>query len=253
MKAIPPHIKYILMTPLKMECEYLIQGFKELGLKFLVLDQKNAVQIKNPNVLNQFENVNSQKNKKNHDIYISDDHNFLITWGGHGKVNYAVHASDIISKSNFNIEGFICLGSAGALEPDLNIGDIVIGEKTIEHDFKSSFLNFKKPEFTASPNLLDLFKKTYSFDFKVSKGLITSGDEDIVSSKRATLLREETNAMAAAWEGAGGAKACQHLNIPFVEVRVITDLCNEDTIKDFKSNLKHAMSNLSHVIFKSLS
>ena len=53
----------------------------------------------------------------------------VLVKSGIGKVNAARVAQIMID--NFHIETIINVGSAGALNPLLNIGDIVIGEKLI--------------------------------------------------------------------------------------------------------------------------
>ena len=56
-----------------------------------------------------------------------------VVKSGVGKVNAARVTQILIDK--LNVKSIINLGSAGALSPLLNIGDIVIGEKLIQHDF----------------------------------------------------------------------------------------------------------------------
>ena len=52
---------------------------------------------------------------------------------GVGKVNAARVTQLLIDK--FEVKCVINLGAAGALNPFLNIGDIIIGEKLVQHDF----------------------------------------------------------------------------------------------------------------------
>jgi nucleoside phosphorylase len=53
--------------------------------------------------------------------------------------------------------------------------------------------------------------------------MIASGDEDIVTIERAAELHTQTGAVAVAWEGAGVARACLFSQIPYLEIRGITD------------------------------
>ncbi len=61
---------------------------------------------------------------------------------GVGKVNAARTTQILIDK--LNVKSVINVGSAGALNPILNIGDIVIAEKLIQHDFDITAFNHKK-------------------------------------------------------------------------------------------------------------
>ena len=57
----------------------------------------------------------------------------IVVKCGVGKVNAARVTQILID--TFNVKCVINVGAAGALNPFLNIGDIVIGEKLIQHDF----------------------------------------------------------------------------------------------------------------------
>ena len=47
-----------------------------------------------------------------------------------------------------------------------------------------------------------------------------------------------TGALAVAWEGAGGARACHFSGIPFLEIRGITDSADSDAASDFRATLE---------------
>ena len=84
-------------------------------------------------------------------------------------------------------------------------------------------------------------------DFTIHFGPVASGDEDIMSESRKKELVNQTGAIAVAWEGAGGARACRFNNIPFTEVRGICDSADHNAEKDFFSNLELVMSHLAEV------
>ena len=58
---------------------------------------------------------------------------------GIGKVNAGRTTQILIDK--YNVDNVINVGSAGALNPEINIGDIVIGDKLIQHDFDITAFN----------------------------------------------------------------------------------------------------------------
>ena len=70
------------------------------------------------------------------------ENNIIITLSGIGKVNAARTTQILIDK--LNVECIINVGSEGALNTILNIGDIVIGNKLIQHDFDITAFNHKK-------------------------------------------------------------------------------------------------------------
>ena len=84
--------------------------------------------------------------------------------------------------------------------------------------------------------------------FSVHFGPVASGDEDVVETERKRVLHKSTGALAVAWEGAGGARACAFNRIPFVEIRGVTDTADHNAASDFEENLEVAMRNLAILI-----
>ena len=150
-----------------------------------------------------------------------------------------------------SLDGVICLGTCGALSTDLTIGDIVVATETVEHDFNRKLTEGPIPSFKSDPTLLAAFKAIENFlpdNFSVRYGPIASGDEGIDSTSRARELMEKTGGIVAAWEGAGGAKACEFAGVPYIEVRCVSDLADEEAMTDFRANTPKAMSNLANLI-----
>lgn len=77
----------------------------------------------------------SLETKYNLDLYTGTIQNtqVLLVRSGVGKVN-AARVCQIIT-DNYDLEFIINLGSAGALNDNLKIGDIVVGQKLVQHDF----------------------------------------------------------------------------------------------------------------------
>jgi nucleoside phosphorylase len=79
-------------------------------------------------------------------------------------------------------------------------------------------------------------------------GVVASGDEDIVDAPRAAELREGTNALCVAWEGAGGARAAAFNDLCFAEIRGITDAADLEASKSFRANCSIAMPNVMEFV-----
>lgn len=166
-----------------------------------------------------------------------------LALGGHGKVNFALNTFNLIK--TLKPELVICAGASGGL-PGTKVLDVVLGLKTIEHDYKQAFsVNRTLPSFTGSISAIDKLKEE-----NVILGNIASGDEDIVSLKRAKEIQECTGGICVAWEGAGGAKACAKTNTDFLEIRFVSDLCDENTPNDFQLNLEKGMTKLATTLVK---
>ena len=51
-----------------------------------------------------------------------------------------------------------------------------------------------------------------------------------------------------AWEGAGGARACAFSDVPFIELRGITDTADHNAPADFETNLHVAMDSVAALV-----
>jgi len=177
------------------------------------------------------------------------DLGITVASGGLGKVQFAVQTQHLIDAGPA-WDLVICAGAAGALKEGLSAGDVVIGTETVEHDIRSNFGLSRLPRFSSDAAARDAFKKASlkMSSFSVFCGAIASGDENVVDTGRRKQVQKLTGALAVAWEGAGGARACQFSGIPFIEIRAVTDSANSHAIFDFILNLKKAMKNIALLI-----
>jgi adenosylhomocysteine nucleosidase len=169
--------------------------------------------------------------------------------GGLGKAQFAVQTQHLLDTAS-DWEVLICAGAAGGLSDALSVGDIVVATTTIEHDFKNNFGPRRYPTFEGAPDKIAGLNcvSPLTDSFKVHFGTVASGDEDVVEPGRRRVLQEAMGALAVAWEGAGGARACAFSGVPFVEIRGITDAANESAASHFETNLELAMNNVAVLI-----
>jgi len=177
------------------------------------------------------------------------DLNMTLARGGTGKAQFAVQTQHLLDAA-LDWELVICAGAAGALIDDLSVGDVVVATSTVEHDYNNKFSERPAPSFDSAPEAIAALRRIpLSFDsFKVHFGIVASGDEDIVDAERRRTLHHQLNALAVAWEGAGGARACKFSSVPFVEIRGVTDAANQLAPSDFETNLEIAMNNVAALI-----
>ena len=173
--------------------------------------------------------------------------NLWLGQGGHGKVEFALRSRSHLNQLE-KIDLLICAGAAGALDSCLNPGDVVASEATIEHDYKIRFVSCDLPKFPADDLAMSALKRVHPENFELEVGTIASGDEDIVSNERCQQIVGQTGAMAVAWEGAGGARACQSMSVGYLELRAITDHADKSAPQEFQKNLPVALENLVSVI-----
>lgn len=210
----------LIVTPLSLELEVLKQNLAQLGWDH-DLQQRGALPVH----------------------HFHDQHLYMAL-SGHGKVQSAIQTQYLIDRIP-NLTGVLCMGASGSLSAQLKAGDIVYGYKTVEHDYTLRFIQKPLPEFLAHDSLLSAAEKISSRPYGIHKGVIASGDEDIVSSLRADEVAKKTGAIAVGWEGAGVARACAFSRIPFMEVRTVTDASDKNAVDDFRHNLRIGVANLA--------
>ncbi len=169
--------------------------------------------------------------------------------GGTGKAQYALQTQHLLDNGP-GPEIVVCAGAAGGLIDEVTIGDLVVATVTVEHDYRNRFNLRPLPRFEGHHAALRQLRQVRpaSARFEIHFGPLASGDEDIMTARRRQQLHEETGALAAAWEGAGGARACAFSGVPFVEIRGVTDGANEEAATAFEDNLETAMANLADLI-----
>ncbi len=174
--------------------------------------------------------------------------NITVAQGGLGKVNFAVHTQHLIEvQPDWSLVA--CVGAAGGLDPAVPVGDVVAATETLEHDIKNNFGLPLMPRYAGDPATLTALQALdLQADFQLRFGPVASGDEDVISAERQAQLRTQTNAIAVAWEGAGGANACQFSGVPYLELRGVSDSANHDAASDFVANLPAVMYNLAIVL-----
>lgn len=173
----------------------------------------------------------------------------VLGYGGHGKTQFGIQTQYLLDQGgNFNL--VICAGAAGGLSKGISVGDVIVATTTIEHDYNLRFVTRPLPRFEGDREVIARLQRFHSAsgNFKIHFGPVASGDEDIVDSTRAKELCEKTGALAVAWEGAGGARACTFNLVPFVEMRGVTDVANHQAPADYDTNLAIVMNNIADIL-----
>lgn len=155
----------------------------------------------------------------------------VLCQSGVGKVNAAICTQILID--DFQIERVIFTGVAGAINPELEIGDIVISTAAKQHDIDASALGFERgtipfaeeSTFYADEKLIEsaLIASQDITGCKTVTGLILSGDQFIAGGEKSQELYQVFGGHCTEMEGAAVAQACALNGIPFVIVRSMSD------------------------------
>ena len=178
---------------------------------------------------------------------------YILVRSGVGKVNAARTTQILIDK--FEIEYIINTGSAGALNNNLKIGDIVIGTELIQHDFDVTAFGREKgyipetgKEFRSDENIVKKCENIKIENIKIVKGIITSGDIFCTDIKMKEKIRQKFKSDCTEMEGAAIAQVCYLSKIPFVVIRSISDIPNGNNELDFNQYLEFASKNCAEFI-----
>jgi len=155
----------------------------------------------------------------------------VVCKSGVGKVNAAVTTQLLIDR--FAAQAVIFTGVAGALDPGLNIGDLVISAECMQHDMDVTALGFprgvipfeEQSVFAADERLRELAAASGEklFPGQVKIGRVLSGDQFVASRELVRELHEELGGTCTEMEGAAVAQVCAMNAVPFVVIRSMSD------------------------------
>ena len=200
-----------------------------------------------------------------------------------GKVAAAATVTTLIHE--FAVERIVFTGVAGGIGAGLRVGDVVVADELVQHDFDASpiFPRHEIPllgltRFATDPALtarLERAAQTYLRDdlpreldaavrteFALGaphpapacrRGLIASGDEFVSDARRVAQLRADfPDLLAVEMEGAAVAQVCHEFDLPFAVVRTISDAADDSAHVDFTRFVGAVASRYSHGILRRL-
>lgn len=179
----------------------------------------------------------------------------VLVHAGIGKVNATIATQVLITK--FNVDYVINTGIAGALDPTLNIFDIVCSVDAVEHDFDATYFGYQRgqvpqtpsPFYPADQYLGELALKTFRVlkedatvsgrfsgedahlikHIKILMGRIASGDIFVSNSKMRDRLHQDLQAACVEMEGAAVAHTCVANKVPYLILRCISDVADKES------------------------
>lgn len=178
---------------------------------------------------------------------------YVLARCGVGKVN-AARVTQILT-DKFDLECIINVGSAGGLNDSLNIGDIIIGEKLVQHDFditafghEKGFITDTGKIFKSDDTLVEKFRKIKIDGINIVTGTIASGDIFVQDIKMKEKIETKFNCDCVEMEGAAIGQVCFLNKVPFIVVRSISDIPNGNNYMEYDEFVKLAAKNCAKVI-----
>jgi adenosylhomocysteine nucleosidase len=82
--------------------------------------------------------------------------NVTLARGGHGKTQFGIQTQHLLDHAIFDL--VICAGAAGALAPEVRVGDVIVATSTLEHDYNNKFSDHPKPRFAGDSKSIEQLK-----------------------------------------------------------------------------------------------
>lgn len=182
----------LIVCPLRSELEFLIEELKSLSWS-IVAKERNVGRV-----------------------YLCENLSVLFLVGGLGEERIAEKTARITAQLP-DLKRIICAGTAGQLNAELNIGDVIIDGSTIF--------------------------KTVSNEFKVHYGSVVKRSQHSLSPEAAA-----EKSLGVAMEGESLRQLCHSLGREYLEIRGVTDFADSNVEKDFFSNQALAMKHVAQTI-----
>ena len=170
----------------------------------------------------------------------------VVVKSGIGKVNAALCAQVLIL--NFKVEKIINTGIAGATGKGLKVFDFVVSTEAVYHDFDTTAFGYKVGQVPGLPasfeadkelvkKALEIFKQTdFSKEHSIQSGLIASGDQFISGGERKDFIKNTFKPFCVEMEGCAIAHTCYINKVPFVIIRCMSDMADDDVEQTYSFN-----------------
>lgn len=189
----------------------------------------------------------------------------VLVKAGIGKVHAARCAQLLID--HYHPDAIINTGIAGGLAPGLQLGDIVVADGLLQHDFDVSAFGHAKGYlctgeddsaptiFRTDRQLSDALANVARIVLckeKVHTGLIATGDQFISGRERKAALSSAFHASAAEMEGGAIAQVAVLSGVPFAVIRAISDLADGTAVGSYDVFERQAANNSAATVKQTL-
>lgn len=174
---------------------------------------------------------------------------------GIGKVSAAMGTTLLLE--HCRPDAVINTGSAGGLAATLKVGDIVVSDEVRYHDADVTAFGYEPGQmagcptaFAADPALIALAQRCIGqLGLNAVRGLICSGDAFINGAEPLARIRRTFPAVAAVeMEAAAVGHVCHAFGVPFVVVRAISDVADQESHLSFDEFLAVAAKQSSLMV-----
>jgi len=209
-------------------------------------------------------------------IGLLDGHRVVLSQAGMGKVNAALVATLLADR--FECRAIAFSGVAGGLDPELRIGDVVIADRTVQHDagviedatlqvYQAGHVPFINPTaefgYVTDPDLLarvrahlegftptSLSRNAGGGDRppRIAYGTVLTGDQYLDCALTRDRLHADLGGHAVEMEGAAVSQVCESFGIPWLVIRALSDLAGTQSRFDFTAFVDEVASQSAAIL-----
>jgi adenosylhomocysteine nucleosidase len=166
-------------------------------------------------------------------------------------------AATVAAAGQFQPDLVVDTGTCGALDAEMIVGTIVLGSSCLEYDISGYGLPHRVIPEMKLPSVFDLFPRRDGQELsrafaelgkdhglQVRSGIQACGEFFIQSAEVRESLHAVSGAVACNWEAAGVFVAALRSQVPPLSIRVVSDLGDEDALRDFRRNARRCSQGL---------
>lgn len=167
----------------------------------------------------------------------------VVVRSGIGKVNAAI-CSQVLA-DRYQVRAIINTGIAGSLRNEINIGDIVLSEDTLQHDMDATGFGYPlghipqmdRSVFEGDKRMIEAARECCARvipEVGVHVGRVLSGDQFVSDIVKKAWLTETFDGYCTEMEGAAIAQTAFLNGIPFLIIRAISDKADDSAEMDYE-------------------
>lgn len=189
---------------------------------------------------------------------VTPDHTIYLATSGIGEIRAALAVQ--LAVDLFDIEAVLNFGYVGSLDKTLKVGELVIVERAVHHQFDITAVNNiplgvydgkTTPYFYADKELAERIQNKLPAPLR--RVTAASGDKFVADSETKEFLRDTFFADICEMEIAGICLAAERNDIPVFSMKVVSDCADEDATESFGEVLEKGLSKYEKVLPEILS
>ncbi len=142
--------------------------------------------------------------------------------------------STTILMENFEVNAVVNIGTAGGLQEDMKVLDIVVSLQVVHHDIDvpgwEKGFDLKERCYYSNEELVKIMRLVVQGEeSSVWFGNIVTGDSFVYKDEQFNeIMKNYSGALCAEMEGASIAQVCQHYEKPFIIIRSLSDIVHHE-------------------------